>query len=170
MAKRDNASFRQRPLDARQLWVSLRRRLVDLNQIIGCRTFCSRAITRTKSNSMVNAQSSDFNVRVPWFVAGPGQTDLLLIMMGIVLVLIIFTFGVLMLRLHHLPEHIAHKGQKVQYQVVATLGLLAMFTHYNLFWIVGLLLAMVDFPDFTGLLGRIASSVKRISLRRGQET
>ena len=119
---------------------------------------------------MVNAQSSDFNVRVPWFVAGPGQTDLLLIMMGIVLVLIIFTFGVLMLRLHHLPEHIAHKGQKVQYQVVATLGLLAMFTHYNLFWIVGLLLAMVDFPDFTGLLGRIASSVKRISLRRGQET
>ena len=105
MAKRDDASFRQRPLDARQLWVSLRRRLVDLNQIIGCRTFCSRAITRTKSNSMVNAQSSDFNVRVPWFVAGPGQTDLLLIMMGIVLVLIIFTFGVLKLRVHHLKIH-----------------------------------------------------------------
>ncbi|UFW46520.1 MULTISPECIES: hypothetical protein [Bradyrhizobium] len=58
----------------------------------------------------------------------------------------VFMLGVLMLRLHHLPEHIAQKGQKIQYQLVATLGLLAMFTHYNLLWIAGLLLAMIDFP------------------------
>ena len=52
---------------------------------------------------------------MPWFVAGPGQTDALLILMAVFLVLIVFMFGVLMLRLHHLPEHFAQKEQKVQY-------------------------------------------------------
>ena len=89
--------------------------------------------------------------------------------MGVFLVGIIFLFGVLMLRLHHLPEHIVHMEQKVQYQIVATLELLAMFTHENLFWIAGLLLAMIDLPDFTGLLDRIANAVRRISVRRGSE-
>lgn len=111
--------------------------------------------------------SSANYVHAPWFVVGPDGTDILLILMAAFLVLIVFMFGVLMLRLHHLPEHIAHKGQKVQYQVVATLGLLAMFTHENLFWIAGLLLAMIDIPDVSGLLGRISNSVERISSRRG---
>lgn len=100
-----------------------------------------------------------------WFAAGPGESDVLLIVMAAFLVAFVFMFGVLMLRLHHLPEHIAQKGQKIQYQLVATLGLLAMFTHYNLLWIAGLLLAMIDFPDFTGLLDGIAGSVKRIAWR-----
>lgn len=116
---------------------------------------------------MVHVETPISYPHVPWFVAGSGQIDVLLILMGAFLVLIILLFGVLMLRLHHLPEHIAHREQKVQYQLVATLGLLAMFTHENLFWIAGLLLAMVDLPDFSGLLGRIASSVERISWRRG---
>uniref|UniRef100_UPI001CB7DA1C hypothetical protein n=1 Tax=Staphylococcus aureus TaxID=1280 RepID=UPI001CB7DA1C len=70
-------------------------------------------------------------------------------------------------RLHHLPEHIAHTEQKVQYQIVATLGLLGMFTHENLFWIAGLLLAMVDIPDFTTSLTQISKSVERVA-RRGR--
>jgi len=53
---------------------------------------------------MVHAQSSASQVHVPWFVAGPGQTDVLLILMAVFLVLFVFKFGVLMLRLHHLPE------------------------------------------------------------------
>jgi len=109
---------------------------------------------------------SNHHVQLPWFVAGPGQSDLLMIVVGIFLILSVFAFGVLMLRLHHLPEHIAQKGQKVQYQVVATLGLLAMFTHENMLWIAGLFLAMIDLPDFSGPLSRIAASVKRIALRR----
>ena len=52
----------------------------------------------------------------------------------------ILAFGVLFLRLHHLPDHIASKSQKVQYEVVAVLALLAMITHVNAFWIVALLL------------------------------
>lgn len=116
---------------------------------------------------MAPVQSSASYDHLPWFITSPGQTDVLLILMAVFLVLFIFMSGVLMLRLHHLPEHIAHKEQKVQYQLVATLGLLAMFTHENLFWIAGLLLAMVDLPDFSGLLGRIASSIERISWKRG---
>jgi hypothetical protein len=103
------------------------------------------------------------HAHLPWFIPGPGQTDVLLIAMGVFLVLFTLMFGVLMLRLHHLPEHIAQKEQKVQYQLVAVLGLLAMFTHVQIFWIAGLLLAMIDFPDLSGLFGRIAQSVQRIA-------
>ena len=69
------------------------------------------------------------HTHLPWFVAGPGQTDVLLVITGVFLILFILMIGVLMLRLHHLPEHIAQKQQKIQYQLVATLGLLGMLTH-----------------------------------------
>lgn len=118
---------------------------------------------------MVELQPLTSFPHVPWFVAGPEQPDFLLFVTGVFLILVVFLFGVLMLRLHHLPEHIAHREQKVQYQLVATLGLLGMFTHENLFWIAGLLLAMIDLPDFTGPLGRIAGSIRRISLRRSPD-
>jgi hypothetical protein len=89
-----------------------------------------------------------------------------MIVTGAFLVLFIFTFGVLFLRLHHLPEHIAQKEQEVQYQIVAVLSLLAMFTHENILWIAALLLAMIDLPDFTGLFARIPQSVERIAWRK----
>ena len=106
------------------------------------------------------------SVHLPWFVAGPGQTDVLLIIMGVFLVVFTLLIGVLLLRLHHLPEHIAGKEQKVQYQFVAVLSLLAMFTHQNILWVTALLLALVDLPDFTGLFNRIAQSVARIGWRK----
>ena len=119
---------------------------------------------------MVDSRSSATDAHMPWFIAGAGPTDVLLVVMGVFLVLFVFMFGVLMLRLHHLPEHIAHREQKVQYQLVAVLGLLGMFTHENLFWIAGLLLAMIDLPDFSGPLGRIANSVERIAWRKMRES
>ena len=111
---------------------------------------------------MVEPGSPASSVHLPWFIAGPGQTDVLLVIMGVVLVVFTFLIGVLILRLHHLPEHIARKEQKVQYQFVAVLSLLAMFTHENILWIAALLLALVDLPDFTGLFNRLAQSVARI--------
>jgi hypothetical protein len=41
-----------------------------------------------------------------------------------------------------------------------------MFTHQNLFWIAALLLAMIDLPDFAGVLARIAGSLERIARTR----
>lgn len=106
--------------------------------------------------------------RLPWFVAGPGQTDALMVIMGIFLIAFVLLFGVLFLRLHHLPEHIAQKQQKVQYEIVAVLGLLAMFTHENILWVAGLLLAMIDLPNFTELFTRIAQSVEQIARKTNE--
>jgi hypothetical protein len=57
----------------------------------------------------------------------------------------------------------AHKSQKLQFEIVAVLGLLALFTHIHLFWVIGLLLAMVDLPDFGTPLRSIAGSVEKIA-------
>jgi hypothetical protein len=46
---------------------------------------------------------------------------------------------------------------------VAVLGLLALFTHNHLFWVIGLFLAMVDLPDFGTPLRRIAGSVEKMA-------
>jgi hypothetical protein len=61
---------------------------------------------------MTTARSPLSPVHLPWFVPEPGHTDVLFIIMGVFLVIFVLLFGVLMLRLHHLPEHTAQKGQK----------------------------------------------------------
>ena len=83
---------------------------------------------------------------LPFFISSAGGTDYLMIAMAIFLVAFVLAIGLLYLRLHALPDHIAHKSQKVQYEIVCVLGLIAMFTHVNAFWVAGLLLAMITFP------------------------
>ncbi len=100
---------------------------------------------------------------LPAFITAPGETDVLMVVMAVFLGLSVVGFGVLYFRLHSLPEQIAHKGQKVQFEIVAILGLIALFTHMHIFWIAGLLLAFIDLPDFGGFLGRIAGSVERMA-------
>jgi hypothetical protein len=91
---------------------------------------------------------------LPSFITAPGNTDVLLGVMAIILLLFVLMVGVLYFRLHALPERFAHKA--VQFEIVCVLALLAMFTHMHIFWIAGLLLALIDFPDFSGLFRRIA--------------
>jgi hypothetical protein len=100
---------------------------------------------------------------LPAFITEPGQTDVLMVVVGIVLIGAILMIGNLYLRLHALPEQMAHKSQKLQFEIVAVLGLLALFTHIHLFWVIGLLLAMVDLPDWGTPLRSIAGSVKQIA-------
>jgi hypothetical protein len=100
---------------------------------------------------------------LPSFITAPGDSDVLMTVMSVVMLLAVLGFGVLFFRLHTLPERIAHKSQKVQFEIVAVLGLLALFTHVHLFWVAGLLLAFIDLPDFSGSLGRIAGSVEKIA-------
>jgi hypothetical protein len=38
-----------------------------------------------------------------------------------------------------------------------------MFTHKHIFWIAGLLLALIKFPDFSGPLKRIDGSMEKIA-------
>src|SRR5580693_1111514 len=104
---------------------------------------------------------------LPSFITPPGETDVLMVVMAIVLVLAVLAFGLLFLRLHSLPERMAHKGQKLQFEIVAVLGLIALFTHIHIFWIAGLLLALIDLPDFSTPLASIAGSVEKIADSEG---
>ena len=100
---------------------------------------------------------------LPSFITAPGDTDVLMVVVGIILIGAVIGVGNLYLRLHSLPERMAHKSQKFQFEIVAVLGLLSLFTHNHLFWVIGLFLAMVDLPDFSTPLRRIAGSVEKLA-------
>src|ERR687898_3324730 len=93
---------------------------------------------------------------LPAFITAPGDTDVLMVVMAVFLVVAVLAVGTLFLRLHTLPERMAHRTHKLQFEIVAVLGLLALFTHMDIFWVIGLLLAIIDLPDFGGPLNRIA--------------
>ena len=78
---------------------------------------------------------------LPSFVTAPGETDVLMVVMAVILVVFVLMAGLVYFRLHALPDRFAHK--KVHYEIVCILGLLAMFTHVHIFWIAGLLLAVI---------------------------
>lgn len=71
---------------------------------------------------------------LPSFISAPGQVDGLLVGIGVFLLIVVFLLGVGFLWLHSLPERLAHHGQKLQFEIVAVLCLLALFTHNNLLW------------------------------------
>ncbi|MBX9845113.1 MAG: hypothetical protein K2Z80_25215 [Xanthobacteraceae bacterium] len=100
---------------------------------------------------------------LPAFITAPGETDVLMVVTAFVLLGAVVAFGVLFLTLHTLPERMAHTAHKLQFEIVAVLGLLALFTHMHIFWVAGLLLALIDFPDIGGWLSRIAGSVEKIA-------
>ena len=100
---------------------------------------------------------------MPFFITSPNETDVLLLATGLFLIAAVLWVGTLYWRLHSLPERMAHGSQKLQFEVVAVLGLISLFTHNHLFWIAGLLLALIDIPDFGTPLRSIAGSVERIA-------
>ena len=100
---------------------------------------------------------------VPAFIKAPGESDVLMAVMAVVLVVAVLAVGILFLRLHTLPERMAHKTHKLQFEIVAVLGLLALFTHMHIFWVAGLLLALVDLPDFSTPLRRMAGSLEKLA-------
>jgi hypothetical protein len=107
---------------------------------------------------------------LPAFITAPGETDVLMVVMSVILLGGILMFGILFFRLHSLPERMAHRTHKIQFEIVAVLCLISLFTHLHIFWIAGLLLAMIDLPDFGTSLNRIAGSAEKIAgIRPGEE-
>lgn len=84
---------------------------------------------------------------LPFFITAPGQTDVLLIVMAFVLLAAVLGVGVFFFWLHSLPERMVHN--RVQYDLVAVLALLSLFTHMHVFWVAALILALIDIPDFS---------------------
>ena len=100
---------------------------------------------------------------VPFFITGPGQSDVLFTIVALVLIGAVLAAGVLFFWLHSLPERMVHN--RAQFDVVAVLALLSLFTHIHAFWVAALLLALVKFPKFSvtdvsGPLDRIAKSLE----------
>jgi hypothetical protein len=100
---------------------------------------------------------------LPPFITAPGDIDVLMVVIGIFLIVAVLAVGNFYLQLHSLPERMAHKSQKFQFEIVAVLGLLSLFTHNHLYWVIGLFLAMIDLPDFSTPLRRIAGSVEKMA-------
>ena len=101
---------------------------------------------------------------IPGFLAG-ADSDPLMTAMAVILVVSILIGGVLYFKLHAVPEHIAHGKNHTQIQLIAILTILALFTHINAFWVVALILAVVELPDFLTPLQSIASSLQTIAKR-----
>jgi hypothetical protein len=93
-----------------------------------------------------------------------------MVITAVILAVSVLGFGLVFFRLHTLPERMAHGSHKLQFEIVAVLGLLALLTHNHAFWVAGLLLALIDLPDFPGWLGRIAGAVEQIAGRTADDS
>lgn len=84
---------------------------------------------------------------LPIFITAPGQTDVLMVVMTLILLAAVLGAGVFFFWLHSLPERMVHN--RAQYDLVAVLALLSLFTHIHAFWVAALILALIKIPDFT---------------------
>ena len=110
---------------------------------------------------MSAAQHPAASHHLPWFITAPEKSDVLFVFTTIMVIGAVLGLGLLFFRLHSLPERLGHK--KLQFEIVAVLGLLSLFTHVHAFWVAGLLLAVIDLPDFLNPLRRIATSAEKLS-------
>jgi hypothetical protein len=100
---------------------------------------------------------------LPFFIPGADGSDGLMTFTAFFVVGMIFAVGILYLKLHALPEHMAGHTRKLQMDIVAVLALIALFTHQHIYWIAALLLAMIDLPDFGTPLKSIANSLEKMA-------
>ncbi len=82
---------------------------------------------------MTAAQHPAASHHLPWFLTAPGDSDILFTITTIIVLLVVFGLGTVFFRLHSLPERLGHK--KLQFEIVAVLCLLSLFTHIHLFWV-----------------------------------
>ena len=115
----------------------------------------------TFGGRLPHAQHPAASHHLPWFLTAPGESDTLFTITTLIVIAAVLALGVVFFRLHSLPERLGHK--KLQFEIVAVLGLLSLFTHQHIFWVAGLLLALIDLPDFQTPLGRIATSLEKLS-------
>jgi len=100
---------------------------------------------------------------LPAFITAPGETDYFYNGSVIFLIVIVIMLGTLYFRLHALPEHLAHgSDNKLQFQLVSVLALLALFTHNNIFWVAALILALVRIPDLATPLESMAEALSKM--------
>ena len=100
---------------------------------------------------------------LPKFIPGADGSDPLFMAVLIFLVVLLMAIGIFYLKLHAIPERMAHKQNNTQLQGIAVLAILALLTHNNFFWFAALLLSVIRLPDFSTPINSIADSLKRIA-------
>ena len=100
---------------------------------------------------------------LPFFLPSADGSDPLMTFALVALIIGGILLGTLYLHLHSLPERLAHKHGRIQFELVAILGLLALFTHNTVFWVAALLLAFIQLPDFMSPLNALASAAGRVA-------
>lgn len=106
----------------------------------------------------------------PFFITGPGSTDILFYLVAIALVAILLGFGALYFTIQAIPDRMASGTSKAQLQIVGILGLLSLFFMNNAFWIAALLIAAIPLSKIV-LPVQIRTYRRRSRrLRRREET
>ncbi len=104
---------------------------------------------------------------LPPFVGGADGSDPLFSAITVIVVVMVLVIGVFYLKLHAIPEQLAHKHSNTQSQLIMVLALLALFTHNNVFWVAALILALLKFPDFLTPINSISDSLKKLTAQEG---
>lgn len=97
---------------------------------------------------------------LPFYITGPGESDILFTAVTIALIAVVVGFGALYFTIQAIPDRIAKGTSKAQMQLVGLLGLISLFTMNNLYWVAAILLAAIRIPDFMTPLTDIARSMR----------
>jgi hypothetical protein len=119
---------------------------------------------------MTATQNPAASGHLPYFITPPGETDVILHVVGWFVLLCVIGLGVIFFTIHSLPERMAHRTKKVQLDIVAVLCLLALLTNEHVFWFAALILAFIDLPDFLSPVLRIATAIENIAGKNPAES
>jgi len=100
---------------------------------------------------------------LPGFIGAADGSDPLFTAVVFIVIAVVLGIGVFYLKLHAIPEQLAHKHGNTQSQLIMVLALLALFTHNNIFWVAALILALIKFPDLVTPLNDISSSLSKMT-------
>ena len=100
---------------------------------------------------------------LPPFVSAADGSDPLFSAIIFIVILAVLGVGVFYLKLHAIPEQLAHKHGNTQSQLIMVLALLALFTHNNILWVAALILALLKLPDFLTPINSISESLKKLT-------
>ena len=107
---------------------------------------------------------------LPPFIGTADGGDPLFSAIIYIVIFAVLGVGVVYLKLHAIPEQLAHKHGNTQSQLIMVLALLALFTHNNIFWVAALILALLKLPDFLTPLNNISESLKKLAPDSGEQS
>jgi len=107
---------------------------------------------------------------LPGFIGAADGSDPLFTAVVFIVIAMVLGIGVFYLKLHAIPEQLAHKHGNTQSQLIMVLALLALFTHNNIFWVAALILALIKFPDLVTPLNDISSSLSKMTQAESKDS